>query len=217
MVETIATRVMRILSGSAADLVDPLDGAQDESVMSAAIRDVERAIDEAREELRRAIGKRLQAVRLAQMSREKVAELERQAREALKQSRDDLAQAAIARQLDLEARIVMAAKTERDAASAEHSFERAAAALVARKKELEESLAAVVAARCDEAGAASPRRRAELSAETLGRGAEAACDMSAIVSSHAEARAKLAERDVPPPAPPQIEIANRLAALKAAM
>lgn len=228
MIETTAMRVKRILSRSTADLVDELDGAQAEGVMTATIRDVERVIDEAREELRRAIGKRLQAVRQAQMSREKVAETERQAREALKASRDDLAKAAIARQLDLEARLVAAAEAERDAANAEHSFERAAAALVARKKEMEESLAAFVAARRDaaprdaerhlgvrdEAAATSPHRRAEPCAETFRHSVEAAGDMSAIVSIHAETRAKRAELDV---APRQTEIAHRLAALKAGM
>ncbi|MCX7900329.1 MAG: PspA/IM30 family protein, partial [Methylocystis sp.] len=97
MVESVATRVKRILRASIADLIDRVEAAQAESVMKEAIREIEQVIDGARLEASRAAAKRLQAVRHAQMTRDKIADLSKRAKDVLSQSREDLAQAAISR------------------------------------------------------------------------------------------------------------------------
>lgn len=223
MVELIATRVKRILSASVTDVVDRLEAAQAESVMKETIREVEQVIDEARVEASRAAAKRLQALRQAQMTREKIAELASRAKDALKESREDLAQAAISRQLDLEGQLVRLADAERDAANDENALERDIAALVARKQEMGESLDAFVAARRESEreagfkpeGMKTPDRRAEKAVEAFDRAMKAASgDMPAIAPTHADTSAKLAELDV---VLRQKQVAERLAAMKAAM
>ncbi|MBY6242018.1 PspA/IM30 family protein [Methylosinus sp. Sm6] len=223
MTESIATRVKRILSASIADLVDRLEAAQGESVMKETIREIELVIDEARVESGRAAAKRLQAVRQAQMTRDKIADLARRAKEALEESREDLAEAAISRQIDLEAQIVALAGAECDAGNAEDAIERDIAALTARKKEMEESLAAFVSSRREAErnmgfkpeGGMTPDRRAENAAAAFDRAMKAtAGDMPAMAPVRAETSAQLAELDV---LLRQKQVAERLAALKASM
>lgn len=223
MVESIATRVKRILSASVVDLVDRLETAKAESVMKETIREVEQVIDEARVEMSRAAAKRLQSVRQAQLVREKIDDLAKRARDALTQSREDLAQAAIARQIELEAQLVTLADTERSAANEEQQFERDVAALVARKKEMEESLEAFVAARreaerdCGVAAKPGEKpldRRAEKSVAAFERAMKTAGDISPMAAVDADTSAKLAELDV---VLSQKQISERLAAMKAAM
>lgn len=223
MVESLAMRVKRILSASVADLVDRLEAARGESVMKETIREIEQIIDDARVAVSRAAAKRLQAARQAQMTRDKIADLARRAKEALADSREDLAQAAISRQIDLEAQIEALADAERDAASAENAIERDIAALTTRKKEMEESLAAFVSSRreaerntgFDPEGGMTPDRRAENAAAAFDRAMKAAADdMPAMAPVQAETSAKLAELDV---VLRQKQVAERLAAMKAAM
>jgi phage shock protein A len=223
MAESIATRVKRILSASIADLVDRLEAAQGESVMKETIREIEQIIDEARVAVSRAAAKRLQAVRQAQMTRDKIADLARRAKEALEDAREDLALAAISRQIDLEAQIAALADAERAAADAENAIERDIAALTARKKEMEESLAVFVSSRREAErntgfkpeGGMTPDRRAEKAAAAFDRTMKAAADdMPAMAPMQAQTNAKLAELDV---VLRQKQVAERLAAMKAAM
>lgn len=220
MAESIAVRVKRLLSASIADLVDRMEVAQAESVMKETIREIDQVIDEGRIEASKAAAKRLLALRQAQMVRDKVGDLTDRAKEALKQSREDLAQAAIARQLDLEAQLVALADAERDAANAEAAMERDIAALSARKKEMQESLDAFVAARREAEretgfnaeGANTTDRRAEKAVEAFDRAMKAATgDMPAMAPIHADTSAKLAELDV---VLRQREVADRVDALK---
>src|SRR3954447_14758960 len=103
MAESIFMRVRRLISASLEDAVDAMERTGGPSVMHEAIREVDRAIDEVRGEQGAAAARRLQAMRQQRMSREKLAALEAQARFAISEKRDDLAEAAVSRQLDLEA------------------------------------------------------------------------------------------------------------------
>ena len=223
MTESIATRIRRLLSASIADLVDRLEAAQAESVMKETIREIEHVIDDARVEANRAAAKRLQAVRLAQKMRGKIDDLANRAKEALGSSREDLAQAAISRQLDLEAQLVALADAERDAVNAENAMERDIAALATRKQEMEDSLAAFVAARREAErdlglrsdGVKAPDRRAENAVAAFDRAMKATTgDMPSMAPVAAETSAKLAELDI---VLRQKQVAERLAAMKAAM
>jgi len=221
MTETIAARIKRILSGNLADLVDRLEAARAESVMKETIREVERVIDDARAEMSRAGARRLQAVRQAQMIRDKIADLAVRAREAMQQSREDLAQAAIARQIDLEAQLSAFGRAESEAGAEESAMARDIAALSTRLQEMEESLEAFAAARREAErdapagadGVKTPDRRVEKSVAAFERAMKAASgDMPAFAAADAETSARLAELDV---VLRDKQIAERLAALKA--
>jgi phage shock protein A len=222
MAENIRARVKRIIAGGIADIVDTVETAKSESVMREAIREIERAVDDARTELSRATNRRLQARRHIDMTRGKLAELADKARTALADQREDLAEAAITRQIDLEAQIPVLESAMRDAEAEQADLERSVAALLGRKNEMETELAAFVATcRAAEREAALPgtspggaaEKRGETAANAFERAMKGATGLSGVaVSLDRETTAKLAELDV---VLRQKKIAERLATLKA--
>ena len=110
MVESIVNRARRILSGAVGDLADAMEKSASETVMREAIRETDRALDDARNELGHAMTRRGQALRNQKLAEDKHAELQEKAQFAVDQSRDDLAEAAITRQVDLEAQMPMLQK-----------------------------------------------------------------------------------------------------------
>src|SRR5262252_789925 len=104
MAESIFMRVSRLLSATVEDVVDRMDQAGGDTVMREAIREAERAIDEVKAELESTMARRLQAARQQKMLTERAEELTTKAKFALGQGREDLAEAALSRQIDFEAR-----------------------------------------------------------------------------------------------------------------
>jgi len=147
MAEFIFARVRRIVSGGVEDAVDALEKAGGESVMREAIREVDRGLDDARVEMGQAAAKKAQAARQIQMVSAKLDELTAKAKFAVEQNREDLAEAAIARQVDLEAQTPILESARKDAEVEEERLQACVAALAARKREMETDLAAFLAAR----------------------------------------------------------------------
>ena len=141
MKESITNRVGRIISGSVNALIDSVENAAPEVVMQEAIREVDGAIDDVRTELGRVIaGKHLASQRLMDENR-KHEELADKIELAVKAERDDLAEAAIAKQLDIEAQIPVLENTVTDAGNQEKELEGYVVALQAKKREMKEELA----------------------------------------------------------------------------
>jgi len=147
MAEPIYLRVRRVLSASAEDSVDALERLGGASVMREAIRQVDRALDEVRVEQEAAIDRGAQAKRQQARIGERVADLEEKARFALSKGRDDLAEAALASQLDFEAQAERLARVEADAANEKGRLDGCVAELAARRQQMEKDLAAFEAAR----------------------------------------------------------------------
>ena len=102
MTDSLATRGVRVVSGSAHALVSAVENSAPDAVMEEAIREVDRALDEVRAELGRALAHRHRSrVRLSE-EHERHADLAEKLQLALQQGREDLALAAIAQQLDSE-------------------------------------------------------------------------------------------------------------------
>jgi phage shock protein A len=157
MAETLGARVGRIVSGSVNALVDAIEGAMPETVMQQTLREIDLAVDDIRGELGRTIaGRHLAQKRLTeQASRHE--ELSSQVELAIREGRDDLARAAVEHQLDVEAQIPVLEATLSDATRREGELEGYIAALVAKRREMEEAFRAMIAARArgsEEAGAA---------------------------------------------------------------
>ncbi|MET0109461.1 MAG: PspA/IM30 family protein [Candidatus Thiodiazotropha sp.] len=141
MKESITNRVGRIISGSVNALLDAVENAAPDLVMEEAIREVDEAIDEVRAELGRVIaGKHLANQRLMDESR-KHEELAEKIELAVKEGRDDLAEAAIARQLDIEAQVPVLESTISEASNQENELEGYVIALQAKRREMREELA----------------------------------------------------------------------------
>jgi len=140
MKESIANRVGRIISGSLNALIDAVENAAPETVMEEAIREIDGAIDEVRAELGRVVAnKHLANQRLMEESR-KHDDLSEKIELAVTEDRDDLAEAAIASQLDIEAQIPVLETTIADCGTQEKELEGYISALQAKKREMKDDL-----------------------------------------------------------------------------
>jgi len=140
MKTNIAKRVGRIISGSMHALVDALESSTPEVVMEQAIREIDSAIDEVRQELGLTLAsKHLASQRLVQKNSEHE-NLSDSIQTALAEKREDLAEAAVGRQLDIEAQIPVLEETITDCSERERELESYISALHAKKREMEEEL-----------------------------------------------------------------------------
>jgi phage shock protein A len=176
MADSVFDRVRRILSGRIEDSVDRLELAGGESVMRETIREVDRAIDDVRMDQENMIARRLQAARQHDMLVRRVAELGEKAQFAVNEGRDDLAEAALVRQVECEAQLAELEAVHDRSTEAEARLGENLQALRARKLQMESALADFVASRAQAAmggdGPAQPPRNVERKVEQ----AEAAFD-----------------------------------------
>jgi phage shock protein A len=141
MKESIGNRVGRLLAGSVNALIDAVENAAPDIVMEQALREIDGAVDEVRAELGKVLaGKHLASKRLMEENR-RHEELSAQIEVAVKQSREDLAEAAIARQFDIEAQLPVLEANIADAAERQKELEGYVAALNGRRREMEAELA----------------------------------------------------------------------------
>lgn len=154
MSESLASRVGRIIAGGFHALVDAVENAAPESVMEQAIREIESAIADVRADLGKVEAQRhLSAKRLAEEgSRHET--LTEQAQLALEQGREDLASAAVERQIDIESQLPILESRMTELAEEKARLEGYVTALLAKKREMREAMADFRKAQ-EQAGAAS--------------------------------------------------------------
>jgi len=140
MTESITSRVARLISGSVNNLIDAVENAAPETVMEAAIGEIDGAVDDVRRELGKvAAGKHLANSRLMDANR-KHEDLAEKLALAVEEGRDDLAETAIAQQMDIEAQIPVLEHAIGDASDQERELEGHVQALQARKREMQDEL-----------------------------------------------------------------------------
>lgn len=140
MAENMASRVGRLVSGGFNALVNAVEDAAPVALMEEAIREVDSAIDEVRAELGQVIAnKHLASKRLVEENR-KHGDIGERIELAVKSGRDDLAEVAIAQQLDIEAKIPVLEAAIEDDAAREAELESYVSALKAKRREMEEEL-----------------------------------------------------------------------------
>jgi phage shock protein A len=142
MAENIFMRVRRICSARIEDTVDRMEKDGGDGVMREAIREVDRAIDEVRSQQQAAMARRLQAAKQQQMVEAKIAELGTKAKFAVDSGRDDLAEAALTRQVDFEAEVGKLQKVQASTTDEEAKLEDSLASLRSRKVQMEDALRA---------------------------------------------------------------------------
>lgn len=219
MAESIFARVSRLLSATVEDAVDRMEQAGGEAVMREAIREADRAIDEVRAQLESAMARRLNAARHQKMLTERVDQLTDKASFALKEGREDLAEAALSRQVDFEAQAKKLDGVQSQARDEEQRLQDGLTALEARKTQMEEALSAYVISRREAAlggdGPTQPNRSAEKKVDAAERAfdrAMAGSDGVGIARADAQTINSVAEIDG---LQKSATIAERLAALKA--
>lgn len=179
MSESIATRVGRLISGSLHAAVAAVENAAPDVVMEQAVREIDGAIDEVRAELGKVLAARhLANQRLAEENR-RHEEFSAQIEVAVAQKRDDLAEAAIARQMDIEAQLPVLEAALTDGAARQKELEGFVAALQGRRREMEAELQAfraaqkvtesALAAEGGMAGSGSAERKAERAESAFAR------------------------------------------------
>lgn len=140
MKDNIAGRVGRIISGGFNALVDVIEHLAPEAIMEQALREIDTVTEEVRIELGKvAANKHLASKRIAEENKLHE-ELSSQIEIAIKEKRDDLASAAIERQLDIEAQIPVLEKNLIDCSEQEKELEGYILALQAKKREMKTEL-----------------------------------------------------------------------------
>lgn len=140
MSETLKTRVGQVIAGHLHALLDHLEGQAPEVMMAQALRDADGVVDEVRQALGKVSANRHLAQRQHAALNSQHVVLSAQIDQALVSDRDDLAQAGIARQLDIEAQLPVLESTLADYAQQEAELQRFVAALQAKKREMQTAL-----------------------------------------------------------------------------
>lgn len=219
MTESIFTRISRILSASIEDTIDRLEVAGGPAVMREAIREAERAVEQANAERDGVTTRRLQATRQSQLLAKRITELNDKAVFALDEAREDLAEAALSRQIDFEGQAKALDDVQTQARAEEIELETGIAALVARKEQMEEALAAFEVVKRNSAPQSlhdarrdpSPEGRFDAAEKAFGRVMKNTGGVS-FTRVDAETIQRIAEIDV---LQKSAAVAQRLAALKA--
>lgn len=156
MAESLKTRVGRVMAGGLHALLDKIEDLQPQAAMEQALREAGSVIDEVRHELGSVSANR----HLAQQQHARLnashEDLRDQVAQALAAGRDDLARAAVARQIDIEAQLPVLEATLAELARQEQELQGFTAALLARQREMQEALAAFRHSRAAAASAAQP-------------------------------------------------------------
>lgn len=155
MNETLSGRVKRIVAGTVHALVDAVEDAAPEVVMEQAIREIDGAVEDVRAELGKVLANKHLATKRLADENGKHEVLGERLELALKERRDDLAEAAVSQQLDIEAQLPVIEAAIRDAADQEKELEGYLSALGAKRREMVADLQAFRAAREQASGAAA--------------------------------------------------------------
>lgn len=221
MADSIATRVSRIISGSAHALLDKAENLAPEAVMAQSIREIEQVVSEVRADLGKAeAAKHLVLTQIAKLNTEHE-QLDERVEVAVAQNRDDLASAAIGRQSDIEDLLPVLQKSLDEQTERGKELESFIIALNAKKRELDQTLTDYQATLASQSATASPspsgggsdrKARVEEAESSFGRVMARQTGAAGIVSGISSDAGKLKElADMQR----SNRIAERLAALKA--
>lgn len=140
MAESLKNRVGRVMAGGVHALLDRLEDRAPEAMMEQALRELDGVVDEVRHELGLVTANRhLAQQRHAELNRQHEG-LRGQLEVALAQQRDDLARAAVGRQLDIETQLPLLEGSLAELAQQEIEHRGYVDALLAKKREMENAL-----------------------------------------------------------------------------
>lgn len=176
MADSLRNRVSQIVIGNVHALIDRVEDATPEAVMEQAIRRVDGVIDEVRQELGVVTANRHLAQRQHTELNNRHLQLAASAEEAVSMQRDDLARAAVEKQLAIEAQLPVLEASLQDLGQKEGELSGYVTALMGKKREMEEQLSAFRASRArmaeapvTAAGLNAATAKAESAAAAFGR------------------------------------------------
>lgn len=194
--EGILSRMGRLIAGVANAAIDKAEGTSKVAVVEQAIREIDAAADEARVDLGKARAEEFRIrSRRGEISADLTA-LDDKIRLAVSEGRDDLAKAAVARQIDLEAQIAALDKALADSAERIDDGQKAMQAVLATRREAEARLVelkrSIARHAPEEASGRATRPSAELGAA---RAAAAVSRVTGVPRTEASGAAELDELD----------------------
>jgi phage shock protein A len=140
MKNTLFRRISKIVSANVNSILDTIENTNPEAVMKQAIQEVEDVIEDVRVELREAVASKYLANKQLLQKNNSLEELAGQIEIALKEDREDLAEAAISKQLDIEDQLPILEKTLHDCQEEEKELEGYLNALKSKVKEMNHDL-----------------------------------------------------------------------------
>ncbi len=156
MADSLKTRVSRVIAGSVHAFIDRLEDQAPEAVMEQTIRNADAVIHDVRHELGLVSANRHLAQQQHAHLNGQHEKLVEQIALSLAQNREDLARAAVGRQLDIEAQIPVLETTLSEYARHESDLQGYVAALLAKKREMEEALSGYRRSRAAAAASVPP-------------------------------------------------------------
>jgi phage shock protein A len=142
MNDSINSRIRRIISGTASSIVSKIEGLAPLVVLEQAIDEVDRAIAEVKVELGRITAQKHHVTRTAVRLNEEHGRIGAQLQEAQKQGREDLVEAAISRQIDIEDQLPVLENQLKDLSEQEQNLNAAILGMLAKRNEMDEELSA---------------------------------------------------------------------------
>jgi phage shock protein A len=140
MADSLKSRVGRVIAGGVHALLDHLEDQAPEAMMEQSIREADSVINDVRHELGLvAANRHLSQQQHANLNGQH-ARLSEQLDQAMAQQRDDLVRAAVARQLDIEVQLPVLENTLSEFSRQEGELQGFVAALLAKRREMEEAL-----------------------------------------------------------------------------
>lgn len=140
MQEGILSRMGRLIAGIANATIDKVEDANKVTVVEQAIREIDQAADQARADLGKAKAEEYRVKsRRAEIGAD-LASIDEKLKIAISEGRDDLAKAAIARQIDLEAQLTALDRTLADVKGEIDEGQQALQAVLATRREAEARL-----------------------------------------------------------------------------
>ena len=169
MTDSLKTRVGRVIAGSVHALLDRIEDQAPEATMEQSLREADTVIDEVRHELGTVSANRHLSQRQHANLNQLHATLSSQIDEAMNAGREDLARAAVARQLDIEAQLPVLETTLAEHARQESELTGFVAALLAKKREMQDALAEFRKSRAAAAATATAPAGAGSAAHRIGK------------------------------------------------
>ena len=140
MSESMTRRVGRLISGSINAVIDAAENVSPVIVMQESIREVDQAITEVRHELGKLEVQKYTLQDRLKNEENKYQLLQGQILVAINENREDLAEVAISKQMDIEVQLPVLKKALKDAEEQSVEMEGFIAALQAKKREMQEEL-----------------------------------------------------------------------------
>jgi phage shock protein A len=140
MNDHLSSRIRRIITGTANTLVSKIEGLAPLMVLEQAIDEVDHAVAEVKSELGRVTAQKHQVTKAMVRLNESHAKLMEQVAEANKAGRDDLIEAAVSRQIDIEDQLPVLQDQLVELNGQEQGLNSAIVGMLAKRNEMEDQL-----------------------------------------------------------------------------